>query len=93
MSAARRMRREKERAVAKHTAVLGDMLRQFYTFLDRKPQPADEEVRAEFIRHEKNWKAYCLHNQLNRQASLLFNREVALSWKNRYAKQNPETQN
>lgn len=93
MSAARRMRRERERAATKHMAVLGEMLGQFYTFLDGKPQPSDDMVRSEFIRHDNNWKAYCRHNQLNRQASLLFNQEVAASWKSRYAKQDSETRN
>lgn len=93
MSIARRARRERERTATKHMSVLGEMLRQFYVFLDSKPQPSDALVRSEFLRYEKNWKAYCKHNQLNRQASLLFNQEVALSWKSRYAKQDTKTQN
>ena len=92
MSTARRERRERERTVTKHMSVLGGTLRRFYAFLESVPKPSDEQVRSEFIRYDKSWKAYCKHNQLNRQASLLFNQEVALSWKNRYAKQDIKTQ-
>lgn len=93
MSKARRIKRQQERDFAKHMDYLGELLGRFYTFLERKPKPSDNEVRSEFIVYDKKWKSYCLHNQLNPRASLLFNQEVALSWKNRYAKQDIQTQN
>ena len=93
MSNARRTRRQKERTVTKHMTVLGELLGRFYTFLEKQPQPSDDEVRAEFSRYDKVWRQHCLRHQLSPQASLLFNQEVALSWKNRYAKQDTQTQN
>lgn len=93
MSATRRIKRQRQRAITKHLSVLGEMLGKFYTFLESKPQPSDEKVRSEFIRYENDWKQYCRHNQLTRQASLLFNQEVAQSWKDRYAKRDIEIQN
>ena len=92
MSKARRIRRQQERAVAQHVSVLGELLGRFYTFLEKKPKPSDDEVRSEFIRQEQKWKLYCLNNHLNPRASLLFNQEVAQSWKSRYAKQNTQIQ-
>ena len=60
MSKARRIRRQQERAVAQHVSVLGELLGRFYTFLEKKPKPSDDEVRSEFIRQEQKWKWYCL---------------------------------
>lgn len=93
MSKARRIRRQQERTAAKHLSMLGELLGRFYTFLEKTPQPSDDEVRSEFIRHEQTWKLYCYQNHLNPRASMLFNQEVAQSWKNRYAKQDSQTQN
>lgn len=93
MSKARRIRRQQERAVSQHISVLGELLGRFYTFLEKTPKPSDDEVRSEFIRQEQKWKLYCLNNHLNPRASLLFNQEVAQSWKSRYAKQNISIQN
>lgn len=86
MSNARRLRRENERESQKHFLVLGELLTDFYSFLESKSQPSDEEVRSTFIAKEKEWKRYCKKNNLNEKASLLFNNEVAMSWKTRYAK-------
>ena len=93
MSKARRIRRQQERTAAKHLSMLGELLGRFYTFLEKIPKPSDDEVRSEFIRQEQKWKLYCLNNHLNPRASLLFNQEVAQSWKSRYAKQNTQIQN
>lgn len=93
MSKARRIKRQQERTVAKHLGVLGELLGRFYTFLEKNPKPTDDEVRSEFIRSEQSWKLYCVKNHLNPRASLLFNQEVAQSWKNRYTKQSTPTQN
>lgn len=92
MSKARRIKRQQERIVAKHMSVLGELLGRFYTFLDRKPKPSDESVREEFIKSEKSWKTYCTNHHLNQSASLLFNQEVAQSWKKRYAKESIQKQ-
>lgn len=93
MSKARRMRRAQERAATKHFGVLGELLSGFYQFLEQKNKPTDEEVRTEFKSRERYWKSYCSANKLNERASLLFNQEVALSWKSRYAKQSSPIQN
>lgn len=93
MSKARRLRRAQERAASKHFEVLGELLCGFYEFLEKKNKPTDEEVRREFTKRDKYWKHYCSANQLNERASLLFNHEVAQSWKTRYAKKPLPTQN
>ena len=82
MSIARRRRR----AAEKHFDVLSELVMGFYGFLEKKPKPTDEEVRAEFITRSKKWKNYCKIQRLNRVASDLFTKEVATSWRNRYAK-------
>ncbi len=92
MSKARRIKRQQERTVAKHLGVLGEVLGRFYTFLEKKPKPTDDEVRSEFIRSEQSWKQHCVKNHLNTRASLLFNQEVAQSWKNRYTTKNAPIQ-
>jgi hypothetical protein len=93
MSIARRKRRAQERASIKHFNVLGELLGGFYEFLEREPKPSDEEVRTEFKNRESRWKRHCSANQLNERAALLFNQEVAQSWKKRYAKQGFQTPN
>ena len=93
MSKARRIKRQQERVAAKHLSMLGELLGRFYTFLEKTPKPSDDEVRSEFIRQEQNWKLYCDRSQLNTRASLLFNQEVAQSWRHRYAKHSYQTQN
>nr|DAP24431.1 MAG TPA: hypothetical protein [Caudoviricetes sp.] len=85
MSKARNLRRQRERAVEKHLNVLGELLGQFYTFLERKEKPSDEEIRAVFLAKEKHWKNYCRREELSEGASVLFNQEVAQTWKQRYS--------
>jgi hypothetical protein len=85
MSEARRNKRKSQ----KHFKILGELLMGFYEFLENKEKPSDEEVRLEFIAREKRWKRYCSDNQLTQKTSLLFNKEVSRSWKDRYAKQSP----
>jgi hypothetical protein len=73
----------------KHFKILAELLMGFYEFLEKKDKPDDGQVRKEFIEREECWKRYCTSNQLTEEASLLFNKEVAQSWKNRYAKEFP----
>jgi hypothetical protein len=89
MSIARRNRRAQAREAEKHFDVLAELLMGFYEFLERKGKPSDEQVRTEFTNREERWKRYCTSNQLTEETSLLFNKEVAQSWKNRYARQSP----
>ncbi len=79
------MRRANERESMRNIKVLGDILGEFYTFLEKTPKPSDEEVRAEFIRQDERWHRYCKSHKLTQEASLAFNNEVAVSWRNRYA--------
>lgn len=88
MSKARNLRRKRERSAEKHLNVLGELLGQFYTFLEQKDKPSDDLVRAVFLEKEKAWKHYCKTNGLPESAHLLFNNEVAQAWKNRYSTQN-----
>lgn len=92
MSIARRNRRAQSRQSETHLSVLSELLMGFYEFLENKNQPSDEQVRAEFEARENRWKRYCSKNKLTEEASLLFNKEVAQSWKKRYTKQS-QTQN
>jgi hypothetical protein len=89
MSEERRTKRKNE----KHFNVLGELLSGFYEFLEKAPKPTNEEIRSEFTIRENKWKRYCFSNHLNRHATLLFNREVAQSWKDRYTKNSTETSN
>ena len=84
-SLARRMRRANKKSSERHLAVLGDFLGKFYTLLERTPKPSDDEVREAFVTYERRWKGYCKANKLTDEASSMFNREVSLSWQNRYA--------
>lgn len=83
MSRARRIRRQSE----KHFNVLADLLMGFYAFLESSPKPSDEQVREEFKQRDAKWRRYCTKHHLNDDAASMFNREVAVSWKTRYAKQ------
>lgn len=55
----------------------------FIDFLERDPQPSNEDVRGLFVALDYKWRAYCADNKLSQQASLLFNREVAVEWNRR----------
>lgn len=80
MSRSRRERRSSER----YFAYLSELLMGFYTFLEREEKPSDEQVRTEFKERNSQWKFYCRKHGLNEAASLMFNNEVAVSWKERY---------
>ena len=87
MSISRRIRRAQERDAQKHFSVFGNILMGFYEFLEQTPKPSDEEVRQEFITREERWKRYCKSHKLSEEASLLFNKEVSISWEKRYTQQ------
>ncbi|NDV63923.1 hypothetical protein [Bacteroides sp. 224] len=93
MSIARRNRRAQARESQKHFNVLAELLMGFYEFLEQEEKPSNEQVRTEFKIREKHWKGYCKAHQLTEEASLLFNKEVGQSWKNRYAEQQSPIQN
>lgn len=80
MSIARRKRRESERRFA----YFGELLMGFYEFLEQTPKPTDEGVRKTFIETRSKWVKYCAVHQLSKEASDLFTKEVASSWKTRY---------
>lgn len=86
MSKTRRDRRKQQRIAEKHFSKLSNLLGDFYEFLEKSPKPSDEDVRNKFIASEKQWKEHCSKHQLKDSAYLLFNQEVALSWKSRYAR-------
>ena len=85
------MRKEFE----KYFNVLSDILMDFYSFLESTPKPSDEQVREGFIQRDAKWRRYCTKHHLNNDAASMFNREVAISWRTRYAKptSDPTTQN
>lgn len=68
----------------KHLEVLNDLLGRFYTFLERKPQPTDQEVRQAFLDYKRKWITYCRKYELTSQIESLFIKEVALTWEKRY---------
>lgn len=84
MSISRRRRRAQGRESQKHFAIFSDILMGFYEFLESKPKPSGESIRSEFIRRESQWKRYCTAHRLTNEASMLFNKEVSQSWKERY---------
>ena len=71
MSIARRKRRESERRFA----YFGELLMGFYEFLERTPKT---------VKTRSKWVKYCVAHQLSKEASDLFTKEVASSWKTRY---------
>lgn len=83
-SDARRLRKKQAKETVVAMYKLGTLLDEFFAFLDRQPKPADEEVRSEFIRQENRWKRYCSVHQLTDNATLMFNREVAVKWRTEY---------
>lgn len=91
MSIKRRLRRAQAREAQKNFEFLSNLLMKFYEFLERDPKPSNEEVRTRFINDELCWKAYCSKRQLNKEASLLFNKEVSQSWEKRYKEQQSES--
>lgn len=71
----------------KHQKVLNTHLSEFFKLLDSKPKPSDEKVRAEFVRHEAEWRLYCTQNRLNAHVAELFNANVSLEWERKYTRQ------
>ena len=90
MSITRRTKRAQERASQHHFNVFGTILMGFYEFLEKTPKPTDDEVRSEFIKREQHWRQYCKLHRLSEEASLLFNKEVSVSWEKRYKRQPAE---
>lgn len=68
----------------KHKKVLDKHLKEFFQLLDSKPQPSNEKVRAEFIRHESEWRVYCVTHGLGTRIADLFNANVSLAWEQKY---------
>lgn len=67
----------------KHRKVLKKHLKEFFQFLSSKPQPTNEKVRAEFIRHEAEWRLYSVMHSLGARIADLFNANVSLEWERR----------
>lgn len=86
----RRERRHRERVCEKHFDALNYLLCSFYTLLERKPKPTDEEVRQGFIEHNLKWERYCGKHNL-KEARELFKKEVSITWHNRYVHKRPQT--
>ncbi len=84
-SHARRVRKAQAKVTALALNKLGELLTEFFAFLDQQPKPEDQEVRDEFIRQENRWKRYCKVHQLTDKATLMFNQEVAFKWRTQYA--------
>lgn len=91
MSITRRIKRAQERTTTQHFNAFSSLLMGFYEFLEKDPKPSDDEVRNEFINREQRWKRYCKIHKLTEEASLLFNKEVSISWEKRYKKQPTES--
>lgn len=84
-SNARRQRRAQATATATYLNKLGQLLDEFFKFLDGDPQPPDDAVRKMFIYYENRWKRYCFVHKLTDKATLMFNQEVAVKWRTKYA--------
>lgn len=68
----------------KHKKVLDRHLKDFFQLLDSKPKPTNERVRAEFIRHESEWRLYSVTHGLGARIADLFNANVSLEWERKY---------
>lgn len=68
----------------KHKKVLNKHLKEFFQLLDSKPKPTNEKVRAEFIRHEAEWRLYSATHCLGTRIADLFNANVSLEWERKY---------
>lgn len=71
----------------KHKKVLNKHLKEFFQLLDSKPKPSNGTVRAEFIRHEAEWRLYCVTHCLGARIADLFNANVSLAWEQKYTLQ------
>lgn len=74
----------------KHKKVLDRHLREYFHLLDSTPKPSNEKVRAEFIRHEAEWLAYCAQHGLGARLAELFNANVSLEWERKYTQKPQE---
>lgn len=72
--------------IKKHKKELNRHLQEFFQLLDSTPKPSDEKVRAEFIRHEAEWFAYCTQHRLGARLAELFNANVSLEWERKYTR-------
>lgn len=70
----------------KHKKALNKHLSEFFKLLDSTPKPSDEKVRAEFVRHEAEWRLYCTKHRLNARVAELFNANVSLEWERKYTR-------
>lgn len=68
----------------KHGKVLKSHLREFFRLLDSNPKPSNKRVRAEFIRHEAEWRMYCIAHCLGTRIADLFNANVSIAWEQKY---------
>lgn len=68
----------------KHKKVLNKHLREFFQLLDSNPKPSNEKVRAEFIRHEAEWRLYSATHGLGARIADLFNANVSIAWEQKY---------
>lgn len=68
----------------KHKNVLNKHLKEYFKLLDSKPKPSNQTVRAEFIKHESEWRLYCLTHRLGARIADLFNANVSLAWEQKY---------
>lgn len=66
-----------------HKKVLNKHLKDFYKFLGSKPKPSNEVVRSEFLRHEAEWRIYCVDHRLQAHLAELFNANVSAEWERR----------
>lgn len=92
MESNRQIRRAQKQQARIHNDKLESLLQHFFRFLDRKPQPSDEQVRIEFCKSELKWKQYCTQNRLGTRTSMLFNAKVAYEWERKYVRKNKPTE-
>lgn len=79
---------ESKKEFKQHKKALDKHLREFFNLLDSQPKPSDEKVRAEFIRHEAEWRVYCAQHRLGARLAELFNANVSLEWERKYTEKN-----
>lgn len=76
-----------QKEIKKHKKALNKHLSEFFNLLDSNPQPSNEKVRAEFVRHEAEWRMYCTQHRLDARVAELFNVNVSLEWERKYVRQ------
>lgn len=85
--------RHQRRAALSHDAKLESLLKHFFKFLSKQPQPSNEQVRIEFCKSELAWKQYCTQHRLGIRQSMLFNAKVAYEWERHHVQRNNSTEN